>query len=594
MYELDKYKHEINDDGELVVYDVPVFAETERENDDGETKNFDAEFCQGCINNAETRFKFDKYLPPFHLEHNSLQPQESKIIRKSLGRFRPKRLEEGSISEMNELTEEVEPVAKMVVISDLIITPDNIEDFSKGKYPYLSVEINNPNVQEFSSLAALCSRPPEMKFSPLSISPVMFSESVGRGYKFFFSEENMKTKQEQFGVRDSIKKGVGKLKEASPYGPVTTGGILAAPGGLPALGASILAKKGLEKARGKPFEKKLGWSDENNNEKENFMEDEEQFGFLDDLKGHLGGDKKQAIKDGVEDFLKLWKKAKSSDDDKTLFRIQNKFIGDFLRGFGLSESAARRFPGVSEIMDFAENDNKEKENFMEEEKEQLAENEEEQMAEEEKSPEQLAEEEDKKAQVMAAIEDASPEQMAEIFNTLFPSEGEQMAEDDEEEEQMAEDEEDESKKMQPFAAQFAAAIKRSKSTEEKCTIFFKLMDKRVSQVESTIEKRDAMQFAEATMRKAGVSQKQQILKEIKCKDALTIRERAEFAASYAGKDPSNMAPQTPVNSPELEELLTEHKGNDDAVMHFAEQWERTSKSVPLNRYVKVNLKHNKN
>jgi len=202
MYELKKYKHEFNDDGELVVYDVPVFAEVVRQDDKGNWLIFDKAFCQNAIKNAQTLYEINGYMAPFHEEHNATQPSNSPIIRKNLGRFLPKRLQEATIAEVNKFTEEVEPVRKYIVISDLVIKPEFVEDFDKGLYPFLSVEIKNPNFPEFSSLAALPSRPPEHKFSPLAIMPVQFS--VDGSYHCYFSEECME--QQQFGLQDIAKK----------------------------------------------------------------------------------------------------------------------------------------------------------------------------------------------------------------------------------------------------------------------------------------------------------------------------------------------------------------------------------------------------
>lgn len=153
-----------NSDGNWVIFDVPIFAEVEK---DGIV--YDDQWLNDAVKLAQERFDHDRYMPPLHEEHNALQPSEEKIVRKGLGSFLPKQVEKRTVGGKQ----------KYVVIADILVSPDVFEQIEKGRYPYLSIETGqNPLKPEISSMAALTSRAPEIKQSPLMVMPVHFSEGA--------------------------------------------------------------------------------------------------------------------------------------------------------------------------------------------------------------------------------------------------------------------------------------------------------------------------------------------------------------------------------------------------------------------------------
>jgi hypothetical protein len=161
MYVLDKHKAIQNEDGNWVIFDVPIFAETSKDGID-----FNEEWLNKAVQLAQERFDKDRYMPPLHEEHNSIAPTETKIVRKGLGKFLPKATER----------REIEGEERCVIIADILVSPDVFRQIQDQKYPYLSIETGNKNRPEIASMAALTSRAPEIKGSPLMVSPVYFSE----------------------------------------------------------------------------------------------------------------------------------------------------------------------------------------------------------------------------------------------------------------------------------------------------------------------------------------------------------------------------------------------------------------------------------
>jgi len=202
----------------------------------------------------------------------------------------------------------------------------------------------------------------------------------------------------------------------------------------------------------------------------------------------------------------------------------------------------------------------------------------EQMADGEPMPEQMEGEVSSPVdQIIALLAGASEEVLAQILQ-LLQSAGSQSADGDV------------SKTMPTaFSAQFAQEVRKRKTIEEKLALGFELLSQRIGAIENRFEQEEALQFAAQTLEKEGVSQRAQIVDSLKGKSAQRIREDAKFAASIAGRDPKQMKSPKAQQTPEMQTLLSRYAGKETAVLQFAQQWETTSKMVPLEKFVRIQI-----
>jgi hypothetical protein len=151
MIEDGKYK------GMICVKNVDIFVENQRTftmpSGEKKTINFTPEWCQEAIRNAKFKYVTNGFLAPSHVGHNGKDGEE----REAAGLFLPTRLEQVNY----------QGNPKILVFADLVMPPDIWEEAKNLKLPYRSVEIEDPKVPAFSSLAFLKSRPPFMETSPL-------------------------------------------------------------------------------------------------------------------------------------------------------------------------------------------------------------------------------------------------------------------------------------------------------------------------------------------------------------------------------------------------------------------------------------------
>lgn len=580
-YVLEKYKAIQNEDGNWVIFDVPIFAEESRNGID-----FDEDWLNQAVALAQKRWNESRYMPPYHEEHNSLKPNESKIVRKNLGLFLPKSVQRG----------EIEGEEKAVVIADILVSPDVFEDIKAGKYPYLSIETGNPLRPEIASLAALPSRAPEVKQSPLMVAPIHFSEEYQR---YQFSEKCM---SQQFGVQDIAKKiasnwaGIkGKLLSNPAYqglikkidensrnidpktGKHAGGEVLISPDTVASWLRAIPVDQIMQLtnflfAEGDSVEK-------------------QQFGLMDDIKA-LGAEYKKGGWSAVKNKL-------GSQESEAEFQQRLKEQGGrgFAEGDGMEDEKKEQFAGMAPRLIILPNGEefllrmngeytsqkgggksftvKEAQSMIDSGKAKagntagFAEENPEQMNGEGTSPID---------QIKALLPTASDEMLAQILALLQGAGGEiQAAESD------------------PAPVNQFAEI-RGSTLQQKFGIVCEVvkgMRKELDQMRTEREREKAFHFAEERL--ANTSQKSAILSKLKTKkDAKTIRELAEFANEFAGKDPKNLDENDLSNDStpsEVKEILGQYAPSEKAlVCQFAEQWERSSKMVPLDRFVRIQLK----
>lgn len=154
-----KYKAEKQPDGNFTIRDIDIFKACSRANPlTGEMQDFGKEFCEGAVQKFAERENKDGYRPPVHIGHHSETGDEKKLA--------------GFLSNLR-LTNGNDGVP--TVISDIVdIPPDVFSEIYSKRLPYRSVEIKNPKVQEFSSLALMSSVVPYHK---LALTQVEFSDS---------------------------------------------------------------------------------------------------------------------------------------------------------------------------------------------------------------------------------------------------------------------------------------------------------------------------------------------------------------------------------------------------------------------------------
>jgi len=121
-------------------------------------QDFGKDFCEGAVQKFAERENKDGYRPPVHIGHHSETGDEKKLA----GFLSNLRLSNGNDG-------------VPTVYSDIVdIPPDVFAEIYAKRLPYRSVEIKNPKVQEFSSLALMSSVVPYHK---LALTQVEFSDS---------------------------------------------------------------------------------------------------------------------------------------------------------------------------------------------------------------------------------------------------------------------------------------------------------------------------------------------------------------------------------------------------------------------------------
>ena len=154
-----KYKAEKQPDGNFTIRDIDIFKACSRANPlTGEMQDFGKDFCEGAVQKFAERENKDGYRPPVHIGHHSETGDEKKLA----GFLSNLRLSNGNDG-------------VPTVYSDIVdIPPDVFAEIYAKRLPYRSVEIKNPKVQEFSSLALMSSVVPYHK---LALTQVEFSDS---------------------------------------------------------------------------------------------------------------------------------------------------------------------------------------------------------------------------------------------------------------------------------------------------------------------------------------------------------------------------------------------------------------------------------
>lgn len=154
-----KYKAEKQPDGNFTIRNIDIFKACSRANPlTGEMQDFGKDFCEGAVNKFTERESKDGYRPPVHIGHHSETGDEKKLA----GFLSNLRLSNGNDG-------------VPTVYSDIVdIPPDVFAEIYAKRLPYRSVEIKNPKVQEFSSLALMSSVVPYHK---LALTQVEFSDS---------------------------------------------------------------------------------------------------------------------------------------------------------------------------------------------------------------------------------------------------------------------------------------------------------------------------------------------------------------------------------------------------------------------------------
>ena len=199
MYELTKYRHEINADGDMVIFDVPIFAENIRWNEGSQKfDHFDENWCKAAVKEGFQRYIFDNYQYSWHLGHHTPEVKRLGITLPKIGRFIPKKTEYRLLKGEK----------KCCVISDLIVNKKNIPNIKE--YSNLSIEVKDPDYPEITSLASLPDGTPEHQFSTFTVSsPVVFSKQEGNSIYFQLNEDLMidnQMSQQNFGLKEIAKK----------------------------------------------------------------------------------------------------------------------------------------------------------------------------------------------------------------------------------------------------------------------------------------------------------------------------------------------------------------------------------------------------
>jgi hypothetical protein len=141
--------------GDLIIHDVEIFCETER---DGAV--FDVVWLRHAFNYAMQQQQ-DRYLPPLHVKHHA--PGNDV---KACGKFQIKKLKQIPYKGQN--------VAAL--IADLFVNCKETEEaLMLGKFPYRSVELTDPAVAQIDGLALLDHDAPYLEL------PMLMTQPVGAG-----------------------------------------------------------------------------------------------------------------------------------------------------------------------------------------------------------------------------------------------------------------------------------------------------------------------------------------------------------------------------------------------------------------------------
>lgn len=156
------YRATRQDDGTLVVHDVPIFVECER----GDLK-FDARWIGQAVSAAMAAER-DGYLPPLHLRHHDKKGEDKDV--RAAGFFRITR----------SAPIKFKGATRIAVFADLHLTdPSAAEMVLAKRLPYRSVEIFNVDKPMLDGLALLDHEAPFLQLPMLMVSRV--DEMAGAG-----------------------------------------------------------------------------------------------------------------------------------------------------------------------------------------------------------------------------------------------------------------------------------------------------------------------------------------------------------------------------------------------------------------------------
>lgn len=148
-------------DGTLVVHDVPIFLECERNGIE-----FDAAWIERALERAKLA-EADGYFPPLHVRHHEL----SDDVRPA-GFFRIKRAERVTFK----------GTVKLAIFADLVLTdPSAREEVLSKRLPYRSVEIYDVDNPGIDSLALLDHEAPYLELPMLAVATILDSAASATG-----------------------------------------------------------------------------------------------------------------------------------------------------------------------------------------------------------------------------------------------------------------------------------------------------------------------------------------------------------------------------------------------------------------------------
>lgn len=159
-----KYPARKQDDGNFRIDNLDIFKACKRANPlTGEMQDFGEEFCRNAVEMAQKRENSEGYLPPAHIGHHAAPGQEKPFA--------------GNLSNFNlEVGPDGIPTVKASLVN---IPPQVFAEIMAKRLGYRSVEIKNPQVAEFSSLALLSSETPFHKM-PLTQVELLDSPAASK------------------------------------------------------------------------------------------------------------------------------------------------------------------------------------------------------------------------------------------------------------------------------------------------------------------------------------------------------------------------------------------------------------------------------
>lgn len=605
MYELKKYDHEINKDGKLVIFNVPIFYCITRNGN-----VYDGPWLKRAVENAQTRYGIDRYLPPFHIEHNPTNAQNQKIIRKKIGRFLPKKVEMHPVSEeetfwnseLSRWDSKVVLAMKPIMIGDLIIDQKYIQSYSDGEWPWLSVEVGNPRHPEITSMAALSGRPPEFKKEEVTVNPIGPVQFAQNPTTFYFNEGNMINKpgMDQFGPMDlakkiannwdrvkvkimtnpkyhkvmdwlnkDIQKGAGAVYDAGYTSPESLASYLK--GLNPQMLSDMASYLFADETEGDQM------YEENGMDQDNFLEPNQIEEVDKKINRFIQGIKSPRIKGFLEKVV-----ANLKTTPHTAYPIPA------LINAIKNDPSPEAQEVIAQMRQFADSEGlgMEDPDQMNCDPDQMG---------DENPLDQMADDDISKA--LELVKTASPEQLQQIISMFSGGDPAQMGDDE---------------IIQTPVEQFAQKSK-GMTVNQKLDMLvgavsnlskdLQATKKQQAQKEIALKNqeslRQAQQFAQKTL--SNYPQKSFIMAEVmKAKTPQEVNNVVQFAQKICIADPaspfeitSNIPPERKVKtklSPELEKLKEEiGEENHELIAQFAAQWETTTKSLPCHRFVRAQI-----